>query len=118
MQTPKLITLALCLVAAAAAHASTLLQGAHVIAAGTYGNGNVYITLDQSLDQAGCPGPYIEIIASGAAAPALKSVLAVATSALLTGNPVVVATDACYPGSPNTSTFSGARGAAFGLAKP
>lgn len=113
MQLPKLVSLSLCLGTALGAHASTLLSSAHVIATGTYGNGNVYITLDQPLDQAGCPGPYIEIRANN---PALKAVLAVATIAITTGNPVIAATDDCF--SNNTASFSGARGAAFGLAKP
>ena len=110
---PTLATLA-ALAFPLACQASTLLPAAHVVAVGTYGNGNVYVTLDQPLDQAGCAGPYIELPANGVAN---KTVLAVATLAMTTGAPVAVATDGCY--SANTATFTGARnGTAFGLSKP
>ena len=94
-------------------YASSALTSAHVVAVGTYGNGNVYVTLDQSLDQTGCPGPYIELPASS---PSLKGVLSVAMVAKTTGAAVVVATDGCY--SSNTATFTGARAGAFGLSNP
>ena len=94
-------------------HSSSALPAAHVVAVGIYGNGNVYVTLDQPLDQVGCAGPYIELAANGVAN---KSVLAVATIAMTTGAPVLVATDGCF--SSNTATFTGARSAAFGLSKP
>lgn len=94
-------------------NASSVLTTAHVLAVGTYGNGNVYITLDQPLDQAGCPGPYIELPANN---PNLKGVFAVAMLAKTTGAAVTVATDACY--STSTSTFTGARAGAFGLSTP
>lgn len=93
---------------------STLLPAAHVIAVGTYGNGNVYVTLDQPLDQAGCATAYIELPVNGAAN---KTVLAVATTAMATGAPIAVQTDGCF--SSNTATFTGVRnGTAFGLSKP
>ena len=98
------------LAAPLASNASSVLQTAHVLAVGTYGNGNVYITLDQPLDQSGCPGPYIELPANS---PGLKNALAVATLAKTTGAAVTVATDGCF--SSNTSTFTGARAGAFGL---
>jgi len=93
---------------------SSFLPAAHIVAVGTYGNGNVYVTLDQPLDQASCAGPYIELPANSVA---IKSVLAVATVAMTTGAPVAVQTDGCY--STNTATFTGGRnGTAFGLSKP
>jgi hypothetical protein len=95
-------------------HSSTMLSAAHVLAVGTYGNGNIYITLDQPLDQVGCATPYIELAANGAAN---KTVLAVATIAMTTGSPVTVETDGCL--SSMTATFTGGRnGTAFGLSKP
>jgi hypothetical protein len=51
---------------------------AHVLTARTYGNGNVYIALDQTIDEPGCAIAYVELPVNG---PAVKAVLATATLA-------------------------------------
>lgn len=92
---------------------SSVLPAAHVLGFGTYGNGNVWVTLDQSHDQAGCPSPFIELAANGAAN---KAVLAAAALAMATGATVFVQVDGCLG---IAGTFTGGRdGAAFGVNKP
>ena len=80
---------------------------AHVLSFGTYGNGNVYVALDQTINQPSCSIPYIEIPANG---PAAKAVLANAALAVATGATVTVQTDSCLGGVPS---FSGDRPAYF-----
>jgi hypothetical protein len=83
----------------------------HVLKVGTYGNGNLYLALDQPIDEAGCSLPYIELPAN---APGLKGVLAAATLAIATNATVEVKTDSCFNGTPS---FSGARAGYFVLNK-
>jgi hypothetical protein len=85
---------------------------ARVLNLGTYGNGNVFISLDQTIDEPGCSLPYIELPANG---PATKATLATAALALATGATVKVQTDGCLNGQPS---FTGARPAYFQLNKP
>jgi hypothetical protein len=85
---------------------------AHVKSFGTYGNGNVWIVLDSTIDEPGCSGPYMEFPANGAAN---KTVLASAALALATGASIVVKTDGCLG---SATTFTGARAAYFGANKP
>lgn len=85
---------------------------AHVKSFGTYGNGNVWVTLDSTINEPGCSGPYLEFPANGAAN---KSILASAALALATGASIVVQTDGCLG---NAATFTGARGAYFGINTP
>lgn len=47
-------------------HCSSVSPAARLIGFGTYGNGNVWVTLDQALDQPGCPRSTIELPAGGA----------------------------------------------------
>lgn len=92
---------------------SSVLPAAHALNFGTYGNGNVWVTLDQPHDQVGCPGPYIDLAANGAAN---KSVLAAAAFALATGATVFVQVDGCVG---KAGTLTGARdGVAFGVNRP
>lgn len=84
---------------------------AHVLKVGTYGNGNIFLSLDQSIDEAGCSMAYIELPANG---PGLKAVLAAATLAIATNATIEVKTDSCFNGAPS---FSGARAAYFTLNK-
>ena len=98
-------------VASGPVHASGAVT-AHVLAFGTYGNGNVYVSLDQSISEAGCPMPYLELPENGAAA---KAVLANAALALATGATITVQTDSCFNGVPS---FSGARAAYFVVNNP
>jgi hypothetical protein len=79
---------------------------------GTYGNGNIYLTLDKPIDEAGCSMPYIELPAN---APALKALLATATLAIATNATVEVKTDGCLNGVPS---FVGTRTSYFTLNKP
>jgi hypothetical protein len=99
-----------------AGHCSTPLT-AHVVSFGTYGNGNVWVTLDAATDQSGCSTPYLEFGANGVAN---KSVLAAAAIALATGSTVSVQVDGCLStGQFGSGTFTGARnGTAFGVNKP
>lgn len=78
---------------------------AHVLNFGTYGNGNVYVSLDQTINEPGCSIPYIELPANGAAA---RAVLANAALAVALGVTITVQTDGCFNGVPS---FTGARGA-------
>ncbi len=71
---------------------------AHVLNFGTYGNGNVYLALDQSIDQTGCAMPYLELPASSAAG---KLVLTVAAMAVANGTAVEIHTDTCFNGTPS-----------------
>ncbi len=71
---------------------------AHVINFGTYGNGNVYVAFDQSIDEAGCPQTSIELPATSSAN---KAILAVAALAQATGKTIQVHTDICFNGSPS-----------------
>lgn len=80
---------------------------AHVTAMGTYGNGNFYVSLDQSIDQAGCTVPIIQIPANGAAT---KMVSVAAALALTTGATVSIHTDVCYNGA---ASYSGSSEAFF-----
>ena len=93
------------------AHSSSEIN-AHVTRFGTYGNGNVWVTLDTTIDEPGCSGPYIELPANGAAN---KTVLATAALAVATGSSVVIKTDGCFG---TATTFTGARPAYFGVSKP
>lgn len=85
---------------------------AHVLQIGTYGNGNLALSLDKSIDEAGCSMAYIEVPATG---PALKAILAAASLAMATNATVEIKTDTCYNGVPS---FSGARPAYFSVNKP
>jgi len=98
--------LTLTLLIPALSHGSSAVV-AHVLTVGAYGNGNVYIALDQTIDEPGCAIAYVELPANG---PAVKAVLATATLAVATGATITVKTDSCYNGSPS---FSGARPAWF-----
>ena len=75
---------------------------AHVVNFGTYGSGNVFVTLDASIQQTNCVGPFIEVAAGDTA----KQVLAVATAAFTTGATVQVLADGCL----NSATTITARG--------
>lgn len=85
---------------------------AHVLKVGTYGNGNLYLALDQPIDEVGCAMAYIELPAAG---PGLKTVAAVAMLAVATNATVEVRTDSCFNGVPS---FSGARTAYLTINKP
>ena len=91
------LALAACTMLPASSFASSVIV-AHVLNFGAYGNGNVYVLLDQSIDQAGCPQTSIELPASGGAN---KSILAVAAFAQATGTAVEVKTDTCFNASPS-----------------
>jgi hypothetical protein len=84
---------------------------AHVVTVGPYGNGNVYVALDQTVDEPTCSSPYLEFPAN---APAAKAVIATAELAAATNATIRVKTDTCYLGSPS---FSGQRGAWFVITK-
>jgi len=71
---------------------------AHVLNFGAYGNGNLYVQLDQTIDQAGCPLPNLELPSNGSVN---KTVLAVLALAQATGSSIEVKTDVCYNGSPS-----------------
>lgn len=83
----------------------------HVLKVGTYGNGNLYLSLDQSIDEVGCAMAYIELPANS---PALKMVLAAATLAIATNATVDLKTDGCINGVPS---FMGSRQGYFGVNK-
>ncbi len=85
---------------------------AHVLAVGTYGNGNVYISLDQSIDEPGCPMPYIELPGNG---PAAKAAFTTATLAIATNSTVRAKTDGCFNEVPS---FTGARQSFIVVNKP
>jgi hypothetical protein len=92
------------------AHCSSVLPAAHVLAFGSYGDGSGWATLDCAHDQAGCPGPYIDLPPN---APANKTVLAAAALSLASGASVFVQVDGC---SGLAGTFTGGRnGSAFGV---
>lgn len=84
---------------------------ARVLKVGTYGNGNLYIALDKTVDEQGCSLAYIELPANS---PALKAVLATASLAIATSATVEIKTDACFNGMPS---FSGERSGYFVLNK-
>lgn len=94
-----------------AGHCSSQVS-ARVVNFGTYGNGNVFLTLDQSIDEPGCSMPYIELPANG---PATKVTLATAALAVATNATIKVQTDGCLNGVP---TFTGARPAYFQINRP
>ncbi len=84
-------------------YGSTMIS-AHVINVGTYGSGNVYVTLDTPLNEAGCSGPYIELAANN---PSVKAVLATAAISATTGVAVQVQTDGCLTSASSTITARG-----------
>jgi hypothetical protein len=99
MKKPSAATIAVaaCVMLPASSFASSAIV-AHVLNFGTYGNGNVYVAFDQSIDQAGCPQTSIELPATSSANKALLAVVAMAQA---TGSTVEVKTDICYNGSPS-----------------
>jgi hypothetical protein len=66
---------------------------ARVTYAGVYGNGDVYVGLDTTIQEPNCPGARFDIPASS---PVAKQVLATAQMALATGHSVTVQTDGCF----------------------
>jgi hypothetical protein len=93
------------------AYCSSTIVG-HVTGFGAYGNGNVYVSLDQTIDQSGCAVPIIQIPANGAA---VKMVSTAAALALALGTTVSVHTDVCFNGA---ASYSGSSEAFFIVNKP
>jgi len=71
---------------------------AHVLQVGVYDNGNIYIALDQTLDEPGCSSSYLEIPPS---VLGYKQILATAQLAYATGKSITIKTGTCYMGSPS-----------------
>lgn len=76
---------------------------ARVLQFGTYGNGNLFVSFDKPIDEAGCTMAYLELPANS---PALKTALASVALAFATNALVEIKTDSCFMGVPS---FSGAR---------
>lgn len=93
----SLFTLSASTLLAAPCFASSAIV-AHVLNFGTYGNGNVYVAFDQSIDQVGCPQTSIELPAANSAN---KAILAVVAMAQAMGSTIEVKTDVCFNGSPS-----------------
>src|SRR5258706_16446318 len=81
------------------AHAET----GHVTGVGSYGNGNIFISLDVTINQAGCAASRIDIPASH---PNLKSFLATALTAKASGLPVLFGTTGCFSFTYVGTTYS------------
>lgn len=94
------------------AYGSTTVSGVQIVDFGTYGNGNIYITLDKTIDEPGCPSIYMELPADG---PATKNAFAILAIAFSSGAKVNIKTDGCYNGVPS---FTGGRNTIFTLRKP
>jgi hypothetical protein len=90
-----IVAAALGLFAISSAHtarASDVIQ-ATVIYAGTYGNGDVFVELSASINEAGCVQSRFDVPASS---PVAQHVLATAYSALVAGKTIKVVTNGCY----------------------
>lgn len=83
---------ALCLLTANAANASATLNNVHVTNAGSYGDGHVFVYVDQNIPESGCTTNRFDVLAS---VPAAKQILGMALTALATGKTVIVSTDGC-----------------------
>jgi hypothetical protein len=75
---------------------------AHVLYAGTYGDGTLFIYFSGSINESGCPAAEIRVDRNSAS---LKSWLAIALTAAATGTTVRVQTDGCYMSRPTLSTI-------------
>ncbi len=71
-----------------------------ILQVGTYGNGNLAISFEKSIDEAGCSMAYFELPANS---PAFKVVFATATLAFATNANVEVKADGCFMGVPSLS---------------
>jgi hypothetical protein len=70
---------------------------AKVTYAGVYGNGDVYVGLDTTINEPGCPLARFDLTATS---PVAKQVLAIAQLAIATGKSVVVSTAGCISSLP------------------
>jgi hypothetical protein len=83
------------LVGTSAATANTVFGPLTVTAAGTYGNGAIFIMLSGNINAPGCSIPNrIDVPASN---PQVKTILAIALEALQSGQPVYGAVNGCDP---------------------
>jgi len=78
------------------AQASGAIQ-ATVLYAGTYGNGDVFVALSATINEAGCVQSRFDVPASN---PSAQHVLATAYSALVAGKTIWVITNGCYNAYP------------------
>ena len=91
------------LLCAGAAHSAAAVSNAHVTYVGSYGNGNVFILLDANLADPTCPAARVDIPGTH---PSIKSILAMALTAKLSGLPVLVSTVGCFNFSIGASNYS------------
>jgi hypothetical protein len=75
----------------------------HVLYVGNYGNGNLFISLDVTINEPGCPASRIDIPASH---PNIKSFLATALTAKASGQTVTVLTKGCFSFSAVGNNYS------------
>lgn len=82
-------------------------RGAKVTYAGTYGNGDVYVAIDRTINEPGCAQPRFDVPSQ---LPNSKQILATAYMAMATGKTIGVFTKGCYGGYP---TLDNSRGTWF-----
>lgn len=66
-----------------------------VVYAGTYGNGDIYVIVTDTIPEPGCTAARFDVAASE---PDAKNVLAIAYLAMLSGEKIRVDTNGCYNG--------------------
>lgn len=77
---------------------------AKVTYVGTYGNGRLFVGLDTSINEPGCPNPRFDVFPAN---PQIKNWLKIALEAVATGKYVVVQTNGCYGPFPTMTADGG-----------
>lgn len=96
----RLVTAIACAITTSAAYSSSEVTTL-VTDVGTYGNGNVYVLLEKTIDESGCARNAVEFPANAVNS---KVVLATALLAMASGKAVVVRTDTCFMGNPSLNS--------------
>ena len=97
LKTKLVLTIAMSMLLHVGSTQAASMSNVHVTYVGTYGNGDIYVGFDATLNEPGCANARIDIPASATGA---KNVLAQALLAKAAGLAVSVASTGCYNGSP------------------
>lgn len=101
------VAVASALVCTSAAFAGATVSGALVVYSGTYGNGDVFVGLNQTITESGCPAARVDVPRDSPAAQKLLETARLARDKALF---VTVAVNGCYGGFP---TLDNTRGTYF-----
>ena len=85
------------LVCTSGAFAGTIVSGALVTFSGTYGNGDVFVGINQTISEPGCIASRVDVPRDS---PAAKNLLETARLAKEKGLTVTVSAIGCYGGNP------------------